>query len=280
MSKVATTQPPTINFIGCGRVGKTLGLLWHQHGVLQVQDVLTSSLTSAQAAVSFMGQGHAVAALADMRAADFWLLAVPDRHIAGSAAALADTQQPPAIAFHASGAMAASELKPLHASGWQTASAHCLLSFAHAESATRQFAGTPCALEGDAMAQAALQALFDAIGAHCFGLNAEHKLLYHAAAVFGTNFLPVLQATAEALWQQSGLPAALVPQLRAALLHKAVDNLLALGPAGALTGPAARGDLALVHRQARALQSWDADMGAAYAALSTLAGRLARDGHL
>jgi predicted short-subunit dehydrogenase-like oxidoreductase (DUF2520 family) len=274
--------PPTLNLVGCGRVGKTLGRLWQTQGVLQVQDVLTTSAASADAAVRFIGAGHAVPELAAMRPADYWLIAVPDRQIAASAAEMSRTlaARAPATVFHASGALAAAELAPLQAHGWRPASAHCILSFANPEAALQQFPGTPCALEGDAAVVEALQPLFAAIGARCFTVQAEHKLLYHAAAVFGTNFLPVLQATAEALWLDSGVPAELLPQLRATLLRNAVDNVLALGPAGALTGPAARGDIALVERQGRVVAQWEPTIGAAYAALSELAARLARDGRL
>jgi predicted short-subunit dehydrogenase-like oxidoreductase (DUF2520 family) len=66
-----------------------------------------------------------------------------------------------------------------------------------------------------------------------------------------------------------------VTTLQTTLLKNAVDNLLTLGPAGALTGPAARGDLALVQRQGEAVTDWDATAGAAYTALSQLAARLA-----
>lgn len=269
---------PTLNLLGAGRVGKTLGHLWHAQGVLQLQDVLTTSAASAQVAVDFIGAGRPVSVLGEMRPADYWLLAVPDRHIAASAQALARAGLPPAVAFHASGALAADELAPLRDLGWQLASAHNILSFATPATAVQQFAGTPCALEGEAVALAVLQPLFQAIGARCFTLPSADKLRYHAAAVFATNFLPVLQATAEALWQDSGVPAELLPQLRTTLLRNAVDNLLALGPAGALTGPAARGDTALVQRQGASVAEWDAQAGAAYAALSALAARLARAG--
>jgi predicted short-subunit dehydrogenase-like oxidoreductase (DUF2520 family) len=275
-----STPLPTLNLIGAGRVGKTLGRLWQQAGVLQIQDVLTTSAASAQAAVDFIGAGRAVAAPTQLRPADLWLLAVPDRQIAPSAQQLAALGLPPTLAFHASGALAAAELAPLQAAGWRCASAHGILSFADPAQALVQFAGTACALEGDAAATAKLQPLFAAIGAQCFALASEHKLIYHAAAVWATNFLPVLQAQAEALWQHSGLPAELLPGLRERLLRNAVDNLLALGPAGALTGPAARGDTALVERQGQAIQVLDADAGAAYAALSAMAARLARDGQL
>lgn len=272
----------TINLVGCGRVGKTLGRLWHEQQVLQIQDVLTSAPESAREAVAFIGTGRAVDSLAGMRPAELWLLAVPDRQIAGSAADMARAlrDMTPAIAFHASGALGANELAPLQTQGWHTGSAHCILSFATPAAAVQQFAGTPCGIEGDPAAADALQNVFSAIGAECFGVPAQKKLLYHAAAVFGTNFLPVLQALAEELWRDSGVPPALLPQLRSRLLRNAVDNVLSLGPAAALTGPAARGDAALVERQGRAIADWDAVAGEAYAALSELAGRLARDGRL
>lgn len=269
---------PTLNLIGAGRVGRTLARLWHTQGVLRVQDVLTTSIASAQDAVDFIGDGCAVADMAAMRHADLWLLAVPDRQIASSAQALAaavtQAPRPPALAFHASGALTAGELQALQALGWQTASAHCILSFASPASALQQFAGTPCGLEGDAAALAQLQPLFATIGAKGFTVAADKKVLYHAAAVFATNFLPVLQAQAEALWRDSGVPPELLPHLRQTLLRNAVDNVLALGPAGALTGPAARGDTALVQHQAEAIAQWDATSGLAYQALSELARRL------
>jgi predicted short-subunit dehydrogenase-like oxidoreductase (DUF2520 family) len=275
-------ERPTLNLIGAGRVGKTLGRLWHTQGVAQIQDVLTTSTASAASAADFIGTGRTVQALDHLRPADCWFIAVPDRQIAFIAADLAQAaaSRPPATAFHASGALAAAELAPLRALGWQIASAHCVLSFATPAAAVQQFAGTPCALEGDAAAVTVLQPLFTAIGAQCFTLASEHKLLYHAAAVFGTNFLPVLQATAESLWEYSGMPPELLPHLRATLLRNAVDNVLQLGPAGALTGPAARGDTALVQRQGQALAQRDTATGAAYAALSELAARLASDGRL
>lgn len=270
----------SLNIIGCGRVGRTLARLWHDSGSYRVQDVLTRSEESAGDAIGFIGGGRAATALTDMRAADVWMLAVPDRQIAAVALALAQTAKAgqPAIAFHCSGALASSELNPLSALGWHVASAHCLLSFASPDAALQQFAGSPCALEGESTALAELEPSFAKIGAHCFPLNAEHKLLYHAGAVFATNFLPVLQAVAKQLWMESGVPAEVAAHLNATLLKNAVDNILTLGPAGALTGPAARGDLALVKRQGEAVTAWNATAGEAYVALSQLAAKLAETG--
>ena len=272
------TDPMRINLIGAGRVGQTLGCLLAQDGNYQLQDVLTRHAESAKAAVAFIGAGRAVAHLVDLRPADVWMLAVPDGQIAEAAQSLADAPlaKTPALVFHCSGALCAAELAPLQAKGWQVASAHCLLSFAQPQVAVRQFAGTPCALEGNAAALATLRTLFTQLGAPCFELAAADKLLYHAAAVFATNFLPVLQDLAEQLWQHAHMPPEMAQQLRARLLQNAVNNIVQLGPQGALTGPAARGDIALVSKQTQAVAEWQPQAGEAYRALSALAQQLAK----
>lgn len=268
-----------------------------------VQDVLTRSHTSAEEAVQFIGAGRAVTRMRDMRAADVWMLAVPDGQIKSVAAELADEQlseqvseqvnevknraiasvfiDSNAIIFHCSGALSSAELQPFKSrgnKGLQVASAHCILSFSAPASAVTQFEGTPCALEGDALATQTLQPAFEAIGANCFDLAAKDKVLYHAAAVFATNFLPVLQVVAADLWQSTGMPRELIAPLNASLLQNAVQNIANQGAAKALTGPAARGDTELVALQGAAVAGWNEQAGAAYAALSQLASLIAKNG--
>jgi predicted short-subunit dehydrogenase-like oxidoreductase (DUF2520 family) len=269
---------PTLNLLGAGRVGQTLAHLWQRHNILQVQDVLTRSPGSASTACGFIGAGHPVSDPARMRSADIWMLALPDAAIASVAAALAKVQRPApgAVAFHCSGALDAAALRPLQEAGWTIASAHCILSFVSPLAAINQFAGTPCALEGQAIACSSLSDAFTAIGARCFALQGQDKLLYHAAAVFATNFLPVLQSVAERLWHDCAVPDELVVHLRQTLGANAVANMVRLGPKGALTGPAARGDLAAIERQLAALKKWDPASGAAYEAMMALALRLAQ----
>lgn len=278
MEALQTLQ--TLNVIGAGRVGQTLAHRWRAQRVFAVQQVLTRSPASASDACAFIGAGQPIASLHDLRAADVWMLAVPDAALAQAATDLAGHAQatglPPAIVFHCSGALTAAHLAPLAAQGWQVASAHCILSFATPATAVAQFTGTACALEGVANACATLRDAFTAIGAHCFDVASEHKVLYHAAAVFATNFLPVLQTVAEDAWRATGVPEALLPSLRSSLLSNAVANINRLGPAGALTGPAARGDVAAIARQAQVVTEWDPQAGAAYEALSALALRIAK----
>jgi predicted short-subunit dehydrogenase-like oxidoreductase (DUF2520 family) len=268
----------TLNLVGAGKVGKTLARLWHEQKQLQIQDVLTSSLQSATQAVAFVGAGRPVKQLTEMRPADLWMLAVPDSQIASCATAMALNlkNHAPSHAFHTSGALASDQLVPLEAIGWKIASAHCILSFADPQSAMQQFPGTVCGIEGHTELTDELDALLTATGAQCFALKSENKLLYHAGAVFATNFIPVLQQTAEALWSASGVPSQYLPQLRERLLHNAVANVIELGPTDALTGPAVRGDMELIGRQAQAVEDWDPSSGRAYRQLSEMALRLAK----
>lgn len=274
------TPPLTLNLLGAGRVGCTLARLWQQQGLLRVQDVLTRSPASADAAVARLGQGRAVSQLDALRPADVWLLATPDGALPGLARALAAQALPPAVAWHCSGFEPAQALAPLREAGWSVASTHPALSFAQPEVAARQFPGTACALEGDDAAVALAERCLGAVGGRCFRLSAQDKPLYHAAAVLASNFAPVLQAAAAELWRGCGMPDALVDPLWQGFLRKGTDNLLALGPAAALTGPAARGDEAVVQAETAALQHRDAALAQAYAALSTLAARLARSGQV
>jgi predicted short-subunit dehydrogenase-like oxidoreductase (DUF2520 family) len=216
-----------------------------------------------------------------MHAAEVWMLSVPDTHIAQVAQQLADTlapDAPPAVAFHCSGFLSAQALAPLHAKGWHVASVHPVLNFAAPETGVRQFAGTPCALEGADVAVAWLRTHLSAIGGVCFDIDSAHKALYHAAAVFSSNFTGVLQGIAQDAWRSAGVSPEMVQTLNRALLTSTTDNLLAMGPALALTGPAARGDTAVVNAQAEVVAQWHPVAAEAYRALSALAVSLKQQG--
>ena len=272
----------TLNVIGCGRVGQTLAALLHLHAQVQVQDLYSRSFSSAKQAAQFIGSGAAATELAQMRAANVWLLSVPDAQVAVAAQALAEAQGAHlkgAIVFHNSGFLSAAVLQPLQVLGCHVASAHPVLNFASPHTGVRQFAGTPCGLEGDAPALAWLHTALTAIGGRCFEIASADKPLYHAAAVFSSNFTVVLQGIAQDAWRSAGVPPELMRPLTEALLKSTVDNVLAMGPAQALTGPAARGDTAVVQAQGAVVKGWSAPAGEVYKTLSALAAKLKQDGH-
>jgi predicted short-subunit dehydrogenase-like oxidoreductase (DUF2520 family) len=88
-------------------------------------------------------------------------------------------------------------------------------------------------------------------GGRPFRLADDVKPLYHAAAVFASNYLVTVTALAHELERASGVddPEAILAPLQSATLA----NVERVGPAEALTGPAVRGDAGTVERNLEAL---------------------------
>lgn len=93
-----------------------------------------------------------------------------------------------------------------------------------------------------------LRALARGLGATPRHVGDRERVLYHAAAVFASNFLDVVIAEAvgqlsSAGWTEAEAMKALMP-----LVQGAVDNIRAQGTVRALTGPVRRGDSVTVER--------------------------------
>src|SRR5258705_39912 len=93
---------------------------------------------------------------------------------------------------------------------------------------------------------------------------------YHAAACIASNRLVALLGQAERVAAEAGVPL----DAYLDLVRGTVDNVAALGPAAALTGPVARRDWATVDRHRAAL---DPSELAAYDAMVELARRLSHE---
>jgi len=271
---------PTLNIVGAGHVGRALGRLFDQHGVFTLQDVLTRSQASAQAAVDFIGAGRAVETPDALRPAAVWMLAVLDDRIgevARQLAARSDLQD--AVVFHCSGAKASAELDPVRAAGAFVASVHPVRSFADPQQVTASFDGTFCGVEGDPQALALLTPAFEAIGARPVAIDAAAKTVYHAASVFASNYLTTVLDAALRAYQAAGIPFDVARELARPLASETLANVFRLGPETALSGPIARGDTATVARQQTAVTGWDTATGALYEALATATWDLARRKH-
>ncbi|MEW7848664.1 Rossmann-like and DUF2520 domain-containing protein [Massilia aurea] len=275
-----STRTLTLNLVGAGHVGRVLGRLFASSGAFALQDVLTRSQASAQAAVDVIGAGHACTDVALMRPAPVWLLAVSDDQIESVSALLAQTHDlTGAVVFHCSGAKASAALQAVRAGGALVASVHPIRSFADPERVAREFAGTFCGVEGDAAALAVLNSAFEAIGARLVPIDGAAKTVYHAAAVFASNYLTTLLDAALRAYQAAGIPEAVARELAQPLASETLANVFRLGPAAALSGPVARGDVATVARQEQALLDWDDATGRLYGALVPLTADLARRKH-
>ena len=268
---------PRLNFLGCGHLGRALGRLLAEAGLVRLGAVLTRSPASAAAAVSFMGGGVPISGMSEMGPAALFMIATPDREIGAACAALADSGllAPGTIVFHCSGALSSRELQPARDRGARVASLHPVRSFAVPEQVAIDFAGTHCGIEGDAGAIEVLQPLFEAAGARVFAIATEHKILYHAAAVFASNYTVTLIDVALRAYAKAGVPERDALAMLAPLVSKAMENVFRVGPGRALAGPIARGDIDAALRQQQAVAQWDAETGELYRQLARFTARLA-----
>ena len=263
----------TLNIIGPGRVGRTLGALLQRAGLCAVRDVLSAEIATAESAVAFITAGRAVRVLREMQAANLWLLTPPDAAIASVAMALVATGQvrPGDVVFHCSGSQSSSLLAPLAAAGALIASVHPLKSFADPEAAAQSFKGTYCAAEGDAAALAVLIPLFEQLGARVTAIDPAGKTLYHAASVLVCNDLTALMEAGLRAYEQAGIERQTAQTMMEPLVRETLDNVFTLGTTRALTGPVARGDAEVLARQLAALNTLDTRIADAYRALNHIA---------
>jgi len=204
------------------------------------------------------------------------IVAVSDDAIGSCADALARTGALGLghAALHLSGALTHDVLAPLGALGVATASMHPLAALGPDPlAASRRFRGATFSLEGDLAAVGVADAVVRRLGGTPVTLPPELKALYHAGAVFASGSVVTLLAVAVRLLEQAGVaPDAALPGLLA-LTRGTLDDVAARGPAGALTGPAARGDVATVRHHLATLSHADAGL---YRAVARETLRLAR----
>jgi predicted short-subunit dehydrogenase-like oxidoreductase (DUF2520 family) len=117
-------------------------------------------------------------------------------------------------------------------------------------------------------------ALVRALGGTPAMIAPEAKAVYHAGAVFASNYLVTALAVAERLLEAAGMPVEAAREALLPLARATLENVAALGPAAALTGPVARGDAATVRRHRAAM---DPDQRRLYDALARATLALAKE---
>lgn len=257
-----------LTVIGGGHVGRVLGRLFAATGAFAMQDVLARSAGSAARAAAFIGSGVAAASYSALRPADVYMLSVTDDQIVPACEALAAAVPlRGAVVFHCSGALASDRLQPARVAGACVASVHPIRSFADVDAVAAGFAGTFCGIEGDQQALDVLLPALAAIGARAVQIDPAAKTVYHAAAVFASNYLVTVIDAALRAYQAAGIPEDVARELARPLAIESMENAFRLGAAPALTGPVARGDMATVLRQQDAVMAWDAATGQLYRSL-------------
>lgn len=206
-----------VRIVGAGRAGQSFSLALAEAGV-EVELV--------------RGRGDSELLAGAAHGVDAVLIAVPDRFVATVSAAIEPDHS--TAVLHCSGSLGLDALGP-ESHHHRRGSIHPLATLPDPViGSMRLRGGTFFAVSGD---QAATD-LALVLGGQPIVVAEDERARYHAAACVAANHVVALLGQVERIAAQAGLPLeAFVPLTRGAL-----DDVTLLGPTGALTGPAARGD--------------------------------------
>jgi predicted short-subunit dehydrogenase-like oxidoreductase (DUF2520 family) len=255
-----------ISVVGAGRVGTAMAVLLGRAGHRIV--AVSGRGPTRDRASRFLSDVPFLDPADAARAGDLVLIGVPDDDIPAIVAeiAAADGFRSAQWVAHLSGASGLDVLTPARAADARPLAIHPLQTFPDVAGALERLPGCAMAVTAeDAEGYTVGERIADDLMARPFRLDDAMRPLYHAAAVFASNYLIVASGIAEDLFRRAGVPdpmSAMIPLQRATL-----DNVERLGPAEALTGPAVRGDVTTIERNLIALQASKPDAVAAYVAL-------------
>jgi predicted short-subunit dehydrogenase-like oxidoreductase (DUF2520 family) len=240
---VGQDAPVRFRIVGRGRAGGAVATAVVRRGWDEAEPV---------------GRGDPGATLAEAgEDVDLVIVATPDSAIATTAAAIAPSAD--TVVAHLAGSLGLDALTP-HP---RRAAVHPLVSLPDSEAGAERLVGAWFAVAGDPVAGR----LVDALSGRAVAVADEDRARYHAAACVAANHLVALLGQVERI-----APAGVPLEAYLDLARGAVENVAALGPAAALTGPAARGDLATIERH---LAGIDRTEHPSYEAMVAAAQRLA-----
>ena len=260
--------------VGAGRVGTSLAVLWQRSGHRIV--AVAGGAATPERAGRFLPDVPVLDAIGAAKGAEVVVIATPDSVIGPVCQEMAAAGALDALnaVVHASGATGLDALAPAAAAGASTLSVHPLQTCPTVEAGVERIPGSTFAVTADADEGFALgERLVRDAGGRPVRIDDERKPLYHAAAVFASNYLVTVTALAEELGLAAGIedPIAAFAPLQEATLA----NIARVGPAEALTGPAVRGDAVTVQRNLEALDRYAPGAVRSYVILADLALELA-----
>ena len=219
-------RKPTVSVVGAGRVGGAIGIALSAAGY-DVVAAWSRSRAGRQRAHQFLDCPILEAPDA-AGAGEIVVLAVPDDALEKMAATIARGTHSGQLVFHTSGGSSIEALAPVRESGARIGSLHPLQTFPDPQRGAEALPGASVAVTCDAAHRTAFMRVARAWGGKPFALNDEDKRLYHAAAVFASNYV-VSSVWAATTLLDAKSASATADRLLAPLVRAAVENVLARG---------------------------------------------------
>lgn len=263
-----------IAIVGAGTVGTAVGVAWAGAGH-RIVAVAGRQETVSRAKTWLPGVPVLPIAEA-VSGAELVVIGVPDEVLPAIVSTMASEVTRGVDVLHLSGASGLDVLEPVVGAGARPLAVHPLQTFADVAGALETLPGCAVAVTAaDDDGFVLGETLGRDFGGRPFRLPDTQRPLYHAAAVFASNYLVAVSGAAEALFSRAGVPEALAAMRP--LQEATLANVHRLGPRAALTGPAVRGDAGTIDRNLSAIAAADPELVAPYVALCRAAMVVAGD---
>jgi predicted short-subunit dehydrogenase-like oxidoreductase (DUF2520 family) len=215
--------------------------------------------SSTEFAAEFTSSG-AFESLADLlRAADIIFITTPDGQIESVGKELVQISRSENIPLmgkligHLSGCLSSEVLKDAAEEGALTFSLHPACAIPSKDKAWVALKSTLLTFEGGTCSRVEIAPLLDILGNKIGNIDVKYKTLYHAACVILSNFSVGLAKEGTDLLVRSGLEPDFAGEFLKTLFLGNAENIAALGPVAALTGPAERADAGTINGHLKTL---------------------------
>lgn len=254
--------------MGAGRAGAVLGAALRRagHHVAAVSAVSDLSRLRAEALLP----GVPILPVPEVvRDAELVLISVPDDALPDLVSGLVGTGDLRAGQFvaHPSGRFGIEVLAPATAAGAIGFALHPVMTFTGTSVDLARLEGCPFGVTSEESMRPVAEALVVEMGGEPVWVPESARSMYHAALVFGANYLMTVVLQSVELLTAAGIPTP--ERLLAPLLGASLDNALRHGDAS-LTGPVARGDAATVADHLRTMSDLSPVVTDAYRSLARL----------
>jgi predicted short-subunit dehydrogenase-like oxidoreductase (DUF2520 family) len=149
-------------------------------------------------------------------------------------------------------------------------------SFASAELGVTSMPGSNFVIDGDPDAIEWCTSIVALVGGRSLRIRAEHRSLYHAAAVMASSYVAALVHAAVTMLEAAEVERSTALSALAPLVRTCTENSLNLGPVETLTGPIERGDSSTVLAHLGGLRNLPAPVRQLYCSAGQLVVQMAR----
>jgi len=254
-----------VGFIGAGKVGTALAARLFKGGyhVIAVADMnlrATEKLVELAPGCRVFKNAQQIADIAE-----HVFITTPDDFISKVASEL--TWHHDQNVVHCSGAASIDILEPAEKYGAMVGSFHPCQAFASVDQAIENLPGSTFAIEAQGSLLDILKEMASIIGCDWIVLKPGDKALYHAAAVFVSNYSVALLKVATDLFQHFDVSPDQATKVLMPLIQGNLNNMRNLGLPNCLTGPIARGDVSTIEKHIFALKEKELSILKLYAEL-------------